>query len=423
MALMEISGLNRIEKLSRPNADMNGAPAPLRLLHVIYSLDLKYGGPPEGLRQLAEGYRQEGVQLEVVSLDSPEESFLADLPFKVHALGPVKSVYGYSPQLLPWLRAHTNDYDAVIINGVWQYHGLATWRAIKNKLPYCVFTHGALDPWFQKRYPLKHLKKKFYWRGFQYPVLRDALAVLFTTETEKEQAVHSFTPHQWNGIVVPYGTYPPAGNPDAQKEVFFSQYPGMRQRNFLLFMGRIHEKKGCDLLIDAFSRIASSAPDLDIVMAGPDQVGLKVVLQKKAEKLGIGNRIHWPGLLQKDAKWGAFHAAEAFVLPSHQENFGISVAEALGCGKPVLISNKVNIWQDVIADGSGLVDDDSLEGVYRLLSGWLQLSEGQRVDMSRRALQSFAKRYSMRSTAITIRNIFVQRINAGRRSSVAVQHR
>src|SRR6201996_1683956 len=245
--------------LSTVNDSTNFAPATsaasrelfsLRILHVIYSLSLKHGGPPEGLRQLAEAYRQEGIHLEVASLDGPDEDFLKELWFKVHALGPVKSIYGYSSRLLPWLRSHVHEYDAVVINGIWQYNSLAAWRAVRNRLPYAVFIHGALDPWFKKQYPLKHLKKLLYWRTFRYPVLRDALAVLFTTETEMEQAATSFQLNRWNGVVVPYGTNPPSGDPATQVESFYSICPPVRNRRFFLFMARIHEKKGCDLLIE-----------------------------------------------------------------------------------------------------------------------------------------------------------------------------
>lgn len=386
--------------------------ASLRILHVIYSLNLKHGGPPEGLRQLIEGWRQEGVYVEVASLDDPSEAFLKELQFKVHSFGPVKNVYGYSPRMLSWLQAHVEDYDAVVINGIWQYNSIAAWRACRKRIPYAVFIHGALDPWFKRRYPLKHIKKILYWYTFQHPVLRDALAVLFTSQTEKEQALLSFRLNNWNGKVVPYGTNRPGGDPDAQKEAFFLACPAVRNRRFLLFMARIHEKKGCDLLIEAFSRISSEAPDLDIVMAGPDQVGWKATLEQQAEALGIKDRIHWPGLLQKDPKWGAFRVAEAFILPSHQENFGIAVAESLACSKPVLISNKVNIWQDIVADRAGLVEDDTVDGTHALLSRWLKLSESERAEMSHNASTCFSTRYSMTEGAKVLRAMFEQEISA-----------
>ncbi|HYK34993.1 glycosyltransferase [Alloacidobacterium sp.] len=410
--------LSESAELTQVAGRIDKVRSPLRILHVIHSLSLKHGGPPEGLRQLAEGYCQEGIHLEVASLDDPREAFLGELPFVTHALGPAKSGYGYSSRLFPWLQEHLKDYDALVINGIWQYHCFAAWRAARNKLPFAVFVHGALDPWFKKKYPLKHVKKLLYWRPFQYPVLRDALAVLFTTETEKEQALLSFQLNRWNGVVVPYGTSQPTGNPDAQKEEFFAACPAVRNHSFLLFMARIHEKKGCDLLIDAFSRVRSRACGLHLVMAGPDQVGWTAALQKQARRLGVDDRVHWPGLLQKGAKWGAIYASEAFILPSHQENFGIGVAEALACGRPVLISDKVNIWEDVIADGAGIVDEDTAEGTHRLLTKWLEMPENERSEMSQKASKCFVRRYSMRGTAKAIRVMFEHEIDLVRNGRV-----
>lgn len=96
-------------------------------------------------------------------------------------------------------------------------------------------------------------------------------------------------------------------------------------------------------------------PDLELVIAGPDQVGLQTKLQRQAEQLGVAARVHWPGLLTGDPKWGALRNCEAFVLPSRQENFGVVVAEALGCGRSVLISDQVNIWPEIEQERVGLV--------------------------------------------------------------------
>src|SRR5437762_5411066 len=104
-------------------------------------------------------------------------------------------------------------------------------------------------------------------------------------------------------------------------------------------------------------------------------------------------------MLTGDTKWGALSAAEAFVLPSHQENFGIAVAEALACGTPVLISNKVNIWREIAADGAGFVDEDDEPGTARLLAKWLATPEGEREKMRRAAEQSFRTRFEVQMAA------------------------
>ena len=292
----------------------------------------------------------------------------------------------------------------MVVEGVWQYNGFAVRRALRGRLPYLVFTHGMLDPWFQKTYPLKHIKKYVYWFAAQHRVLRDAFRVIFTTKAEEELAAKSFWPHTWKGQVVPLGTNRPTGDPAQQVEVFLSACPGVRGRRFLLFLGRIHEKKGCDLLIEAYARVAPR--DLDIVVAGPDQVKLRARLEQMAEERGVGARVHFPGMLQGDAKWGAFHAAEAFILPSHQENFGIAIAEAIACSRPVLISNKINIWHYVTEDEVGLVEEDTIEGTERLLRRWLALTPEERQAMVIRTDASFEKRFSMRNCALALRQIF-----------------
>ncbi|HEY1808793.1 MAG TPA: glycosyltransferase [Acidobacteriaceae bacterium] len=379
----------------------------MRILHVIGSLSPADGGPPEAVRQLARAYPKIGVDVEVLCQDSPDSPFLASLPFPVHALGQRwLGRFGLSPRLWRWLHQNAARFDGIVMNGLWIFADIAVRSAARRAAtPYAVFPHGSLDPWFNRKYPLKHLKKLLYW-PLQYPVLRDARAVLFTTATERDLAATSFRPSRWNGVPVSYGISDPAGDPASQIEAFHAQFPALRGRRFLLFMSRLHEKKGCDLLVEAFARLASKFPDVDLVVAGPDQVGLQAKLQERATRNGISSRVHWPGMLTGDLKWGALRSAEAFVLPSHQENFGIVVAESLAAGRPVLISNQVNIWPDIQADGAGLVDDDTLEGTERLLHRWLQLPPAEREAMAARAWPCFSSRYSMERAASSIKALF-----------------
>jgi glycosyltransferase involved in cell wall biosynthesis len=118
-------------------------------------------------------------------------------------------------------------------------------------------------------------------------------------------------------------------------------------------------------------------------------------LEARVKAAHLTDRVHWPGLITGDAKWGAFHASETFVLPSHQENFGIAVAEALGCSRPVLISDQVNIWPEIHSDGAGLVAPDTLDGTRQLLQRWLALSIEERREMQRKAHACFVARYNL----------------------------
>jgi glycosyltransferase involved in cell wall biosynthesis len=379
----------------------------VHILHVIGSLSPADGGPPEVVRQLAQVYRETGDSLEVVCLDSPNAPFLRDFPCLVHALGQRWiGRYSLSPRFWKWLQANIARFDGVVMQGIWTFPGIAV-RLIAREAgkPYCVFAHGALDPWFNKKYPLKRLKKMIYW-PLQYPVLRDATAVFFTSSVERDLARTSFSPHAWNEVVFPNGINKPEGDPGDQIDAFYGRFPSLRGRRFLLFLSRLHEKKGCDLLLHAFARVASTAPDLDLVMAGPDQTGIEASLRQIAAQKGIASRVHWPGMLSGDLQWGALRACDAFVLPSHQENFGIVVVESLAAGRPVLMSNQINIWREIQAEGVGLIDDDTAEGTERLLRAWIDMSPGERESMAARTYPAFLRRYTLRSGAEVINRTF-----------------
>ncbi len=377
----------------------------MRLLHIIGTISPEAGGPTESVRSLL-NFGPPDYRGEVVTLDDPSAPFLKDLNFTVHPLGPGKGVYAYAPKLRPWLKANAHRFDGVVVNGLWQYVGFAAWRTFAGKKPYVVFTHGMLDPYFKHRYPRKHLKKWLYWLSAEFWILRGAFRVLFTTDAEERLARQSFWLHHWNGFVVPYGASTSRDAPDDQLNAFLAHCPQLRDRRFLLFLGRIHRKKGCDLLIEAFARVAALDPDLDLVMAGPDQQRWSAELQARAASLGIATRVHWPGMLKGPVKWGAFRASEAFILPSHQENFGIAVAEAMSCSRPVLLADKVNIAEEIAADGGGLMETDTLEGTVLLLERWIRLSPDEKRLMGERALETFTRRYNMRENAARIIRLF-----------------
>lgn len=369
----------------------------MRILHIIHSVDPAGGGPAEGLIRQCQA--MPGCRCEVVTLDPPDSPFLRDFPLPVHALGirPHRgrlSRFGYTPHLVPWLKAHAGEYDIAVVNGLWNYASAGSSRILPRlRLPYVVYPHGMMDPWFRRAYPAKHWLKQIFWTLFDGRLMGSALAALFTCEEEMILARGQFLGHPYAERVARYGcgTAPDETGPPAL------------DRPYLLFLGRLHPKKGCDLLIRAYAEVA---PDLDLVMAGPDQVGWMAELKELAERLGVADRIHWPGLMTGPAKWGAIKGAEAFILPSHQDSFGVAVGEALGCGTPVMITDKVNIWREVKASGAGLVDDDSAAGVARMLRGYLALGPARRTEMRAAARACFGEHFDMRTTAAKTLEIF-----------------
>jgi glycosyltransferase involved in cell wall biosynthesis len=378
----------------------------VNILHIISSVNPAGGGPIEGVKQLGSALIRQGHRVEVASLDPPDAPCARQFPLPVYALGPTTLTYAFTRRLIPWLRSNRSRYDAIIVNGIWQYHSFAAWRALRDSsTPYVLFTHGMLDPWFKKRYPLKHLKKWMYWPWAEYRVLRDAQAVLFTCEEERVLARQSFWLYRCNEVVVNYGTALPTGDPQAEVDKFFERYPDLRGKKLALFMGRVHPKKGCDLMIEAFAKVLAECSEWHLVIAGPDQVGWQKKLQQQAERLGIASRITWTGMIGGGMKWGALRAAEIFVLPSHQENFGIVVAEALAVGTPTLISHKVNIWREIEADGAGFVTEDTLSGACDFLRSYINLPDQKKLGMRRLARQCFEQRFEIKKAADTLHDV------------------
>ncbi len=409
----------------------------MKLLEVIASVNPAGGGVIESVFQRAGVLRDLGHTVDLASLDAPDAACVRGALLQVYALGPGRGGYRYSPGLVPWLRSNASRFDAVIINGLWNYASFGTWRGMRgSRTPYFVFPHGMLDPWFKRTYPLKHLKKWLYWPWADYRVLRDAKAVLFTCEEERRLARESFWLYKAREKVVGLGIAAPPGDAEAQKRSFLDRFPELAGKRYLLFLGRIHPKKGCDLLIKAFARVlrgegvgrgqraevrsqksevsgqpqlpapnsqllaaSSQLRDLHLVMAGPDQTGWVAELKALAGQLGVADRITWPGMLTGDLKWGAIRCAEAFVLPSHQENFGIAVVEAMACGVPVLISNQVNIWREIEQDGAGLVEPDTDEGTTSLLSMWLSLEPQEVETLRRNTIPAFNRRFEIHAAA------------------------
>ena len=370
----------------------------MRILRVIGSADPIHGGPIEGVRRQAEVMAAMGHTTTIASLDAPDaESVVVDdlAPARHVALGRGWSAWRWSPRALSGLKALAREHDCLVIEGVWVFHAYAARAAARAAgIPYVVFPHGMLDPYFKRRHPLKHLKKWLFWPWAEYRVLRDAAAVCFTCEEERRLARESFPRlYRARERVVAFGAAAPPPPGEGLAAALADAVPELGDAPYLLFLSRVHPKKGLDLAIRAFAEIADESPNLRLVVAGPDPSGWGETLRPLADSLGVGDRVLWPGMLHGDAKWGALYRAEALLLPSHQENFGIVVAEALACATPVLISDKVNIWREVRDDGAGLVDSDDLAGTLRSLRQWLAASEERREAWRAAAQRSFLRRF------------------------------
>lgn len=380
-------------------------------------MDPASGGLSQGIRSTTPALEALGIYSEVVSLDAPDAEFIGADPFPLHALGEGHTSWRYNRRLGPWLRRHLRNFDAAILEGLWLHPGLALWHAArKTHTPYFVFPHGMLDPWFQNdpSRRRKSVRNRLYWDLIEHRIIRDANALLFTCEAEMKLARQPFSPYSPQGeIVVGYGTAAPPIQTAAMQEAFYAHCVNLpRGIPYLLFLGRIHPKKGVDLLIKAFGQLSlehrehpSGWPAL--VIAGPGlETDYGFEMQQLARTFADASSILFTGMLQGEAKWGAFYGCEAFVLPSHQENFGIAVVEALACGKPVMITHQVNIWREVERCGAGVVEEDSIAGVRRALDRWMSERRSSE-EMSGNAIRCYERHFTVESAALKLRSAIV----------------
>lgn len=413
----------------------------MTLLHVLASLDPRAGGISQAVRSLVPELEKLGVRNEAVTCDVGGAEWTKDGTLPVHAVGPGKYGYAFAPGLAPWLEENLRRFDAVSIHGLWLWPSIAASLAVSRarktakvkeeseklavtesensselattseaRVPRLfVMPHGMLDPYFQRdpSRRVKAIRNWIYWKLVEHRVIEAADALLFTCEEERLLAAEPFRPYcPKRTSVVGLGISAPPVFTPAMRHDFRAKCTELSDRPYLLFLSRIHPKKGVDLLIRAYAKIASDLrrPTSDIclpslVIAGPGwdtDYGreMKQLIGQTNDQLRLSHtphspisishsaftpetnspRVHAVDMLTGDTKWGAFHGCEAFVLPSHQENFGIAVVEALACNKPVLISDKVNIWREIKEAGAGLVEQDTEEGCVSLLTRFLGAS-------------------------------------------------
>lgn len=335
----------------------------LKILRIIPSMNPKKGGPCQGIRNMQPYLSQSGIDVQVVCMDNSSDNYGMNDDFVIHKIGKGKSSYQYYPPLCDWLKKNASNFDILIVHGLWQYHNLAVYQTIrfleknKRRAPkVAILPHGMLDPYFQKApdRKWKALRNEIVWRFIEKKCINAADAIFFTCQEEMRLAITTFKGyHPKKTINVGYGIQTPPSNLLEFKTAFEQKCPAIQGKKYWLFLSRIHEKKGIDILINAFNLLVSKNSNVpDLVIAGPSESDYA---QQMVQLASSNKKIHFPGMLQGEQKWGAFYGCEAYLLPSHQENFGIAIVEAMACKKPVLITKNINIWSEIHQGGGGWI--------------------------------------------------------------------
>ena len=292
-----------------------------------------------------------------------------------------------------WIRILEDERpDVVHINGIWM---LQTWivqrEALRMEIKTFITPHGMLEPWILKRhYFTRKLPALWLYQG---RALREAKVLVATAESEKENILK--LGYNANVEVVTIGL-------DVEK---IEVKPSWSPKRKILFMSRVHVKKGIELLIDAVGRLRSELNGYEVIIAGEGEGGYVDGLKGQVAAAGLGGVVSFVGGVYGGDKWTLLREADVLVLPTSSENFGIVVAEALACGTPV-ITTKGAPWRDLEEWGCGWWIERSVDDLVKALKGFLALTESGRERMGRNGRRLVEAKYSSRRMAENMYRVY-----------------
>jgi glycosyltransferase involved in cell wall biosynthesis len=330
----------------------------------------KKGGVAEAAAQSALLLKEENIDIEILCFDNPTDDWIIKAEYKVITMAQYLTCFAINFKYIPWLIKNIKNYDLVIIDGLWLFHLLGGYISKIFNIPYVVYTHGMLDPYFNEN-KLKYLKKMPFWFLIDRNILNMAKYVIYTCEEEKLISKSSFPLYNPNEYVVTLGIEKDTVEESILKKLFIETFSDLESKSVILYLSRIHPKKGLELLIEAVNQKKDLLDNHIFVIAGSGDEKYISELKSLINNYDLNDFFKWVGNLSGDLKWSAFYSADSFILPSHSENFGIVVAEALSIGTPVLITNKINIYKEIERYNAGFVENDDIEGISNLISKFI----------------------------------------------------
>ena len=366
------------------------------------------------MRELCSGLSRAGVATAVAttlrghnpSVDAKADSILENAGVKISYFPTVASKwlgerYAFSPVLGRFLNETVDRYDLVHIHALWQYPTFVASRACQRlKIPYLISPCGLLDEYSLRR---SAVFKKIYGVLVERSALAKASCIHFTSDMEKQQAFLFWTNPPTAVIPRSIRLEDISGTSKGQ---FRASFPETGNRSILLFLGRLHPKKRLDIVVDAFTFLASRMDNIHLVIAGPDD-GTAEEARHSLQKSGLLEKATFTGSLSGTAKWSAFQDADLFLLPSEDENFGMAALEAMAVGVPVLVSDKVGLASVVSERESGLV----LQKDWRLWSNALEQLLGNtalRQKMGERGRRLVSDQFTTERVATAMKNLYSQ---------------
>jgi glycosyltransferase involved in cell wall biosynthesis len=394
----------------------------LKVLYVIPSYEpaWAFGGTVTATSQLCRGLANQGVDISVYTTNANGKSGHLAVPLNEPIeLGGVKVTYFhcdfraskafYSSDLSNKLKETVKDFDIVHVSAIWQFIQVNVYKACKrNNIPYIVTPNGSfrIYPWKQNV-----LKKRLFWYLFGKQTVKNANAIHFTTEAEREDSFLTVPfLRQIPNFIVPNGIqiHRDISKRDIRKEL------GISNEKFLvLYLGRIHRIKGIEFLFKALEKLKDS--DICFLIVGPEEDKEYIIdLKKLSESLNINKKIIWHDGVSREEVWNYYDCVDLYVLLSYSENFALTVAEAMSCGLPVLISNNVGIQKEVQEDNAGFVVNQNVDEIAVVLKKCTE-SRDLLKQLSQNARKSVENRYDINKVADLMVKAY-EDILTGRRS-------
>ena len=394
----------------------------MKITHVIPYMHPAAGGPPVVVDRLSRELVARGHEVGVLTTDlyAGQDRTWATADQRPYTLDvfPAARGNGYAFSLGLWkaMRTILCQSDVVHLHTLWTFTSLAAARVCRAaNIPYVVMPHGMLDPYSMHR---GWLKKQVYGRIFEWPQLRRARGMCYTHQEEQRLATETCA-RLPPGYIVELGAEPrPDGAPGGLREEFLNRYPKLRGRTVILFLGRVHAKKGLDLLIPAFELVSRRQPDAHLLIVGPGEPAYVDSVRADVARRQLEPQVTFTGLLYGRDKWAAMAASDLFVLPSYQENFGLSVVDAIRSGLPVLLSRRVNLWKDVVEAGAGRDCETSVESVADKLNECLA-DPVWRTAAAQAGARLLETRFNWKTTAAHLEQIYAEAIPAPNLSTLA----
>ncbi len=375
-----------------------------KILRIVHSLDTVYGGPQNAINDHSIFLNNNGFNVEILTNGKKNKKNSLSNNFKVHYMGNhLLGNYGFNYRLFLWLYKNKKNYDYFIIHGLWSFYTLAARILIPNK--YFVFSHGQLDPFFSTEF-FKKLKKKIYWFFIEKRNLLNSKSLLLTTKSEKNIIENTYV--NTKGIsktVIKYGLCNNKVNKNEIKKRFLKKNPTFKNKKYFLFLGRFHKKKGCEILLKSFKNLNKKGSDYILLMAGSKSVEQKKLIYL-SNKLGISNKVFWLNFLDGETKLGAILNSKAMVLCSYGENFGVSLVESLRLSKPVITTDKVNIYKSIIKYGAGFISKNNILSFSKNLIKFSNLSNKQLNQLSKNSFKCFDENFNLSVRDKSLKKIF-----------------